>query len=100
MRIKGSAYCASKGVWYYGVKLHIESTRGIVELPIPERIFLTEASCHDLPALEQMNLQIEGSALFTNKAYTSSETRLDFVKKRKWLWLHLRKSQTVRENFC
>lgn len=74
-------YCASKGVWYYGVKLHIESARRIGELPMPERIFLTEASCHDLPALEQMNLQIEGSVLFADKAYACSETKSDFENK-------------------
>ena len=78
--IADKTFCASKNLWYHGVKLHVQAVRRCHRLPLPERIYLTEASCHDLTALRQMNLQLGNCALFADKAYACQETKADFDK--------------------
>ena len=56
--VADKTFCASKNLWYHGVKIHIQAARRCQLLPLPERIFLSEASCHDLAALRQMNLTL------------------------------------------
>lgn len=78
--VADKSFCASKNLWYYGVKLHLAAARRLQQLPMPEHIFLTEASCHDLEALRQMNLKLGNCALFADKAYASRETKAEFDK--------------------
>jgi len=78
--IADKTFCASKNLWYHGVKIHVQAARRVHLLPIPERICLTEASCHDLNALRQMNLHLGNCALFADKAYACQETEADFNK--------------------
>lgn len=76
--IADKTFCASKNLWYYGVKFHLQATRRLQLLPMPERIFLTAASCHDLSALRQMNLSLGACALFADKAYACTATKAEF----------------------
>ena len=71
-------FCASKNLWYHGVKIHLQAARRAKLLPVPERIYVTEASCHDLAALRQMNLALGNCALFADKAYACVETKAEF----------------------
>lgn len=65
-------------MWYHGVKLHLEAPRRLQLLPLPERLFLTAASCHDLSALRQMNLKLGHCAFFADKAYACADTKAEF----------------------
>ncbi len=76
--VADKSFCASKNLWYHGVKIHLQAARRVAHLPMPERIFLTEASCHDLAALRQMNLTVGKCALFADKAYACAETKAEF----------------------
>ena len=78
--VADKTFCASKNLWYHGVKIHVQAARRVRLLPMPERIFLTEASCHDLAALRQMNLHLGDCALFADKAYACAETKAEFEK--------------------
>lgn len=78
--IADKTFCPSKNLWYHGVKLHVQAVRRCRLLPLPERIYLTEASCHDLTALRQMNLRLGNCALFADKAYACQHTKADFDK--------------------
>ena len=78
--VADKTFCASKNLWYHGVKIHFQAARRVRLLPMPERIFLTEASCHDLAALRQMNLHLGDCALFADKAYACAETKAEFEK--------------------
>jgi len=78
--VADKTFCASKNLWYHGVKIHIQAARRCQLLPLPERIFLSEASCHDLAALRQMNLTLGDCALFADKAYACAETLAEFDK--------------------
>jgi hypothetical protein len=76
--VADKSFCASKNLWYHGVKIHLQAARRVAQLPMPERIFLTKASCHDLAALRQMNLTVGKCALFADKAYACAETKAEF----------------------
>lgn len=62
-------FCASKGEYYYGVKLHVLGQRRPGTLPLPEAVSLTPASDHDLTALRQILPYLHGGQLFADKAY-------------------------------
>lgn len=64
-----NGYCATKKLYYAGVKLHIlaDYTKG--SLPIPRYIGLTSAGMSDLKAYEQLIPVLSGTQIFADKAY-------------------------------
>jgi hypothetical protein len=62
-------YCASKNLWYYGVKVHILGTKRTGTLPLAEFIGVTPASDHDLNAFRQISPYLENCRLFADPAY-------------------------------
>ncbi|NJL60185.1 MAG: IS982 family transposase [Desulfobacteraceae bacterium] len=62
-------YCASKNIWYYGVKVHISGIGRHKTLPLPEYIGVTPASDHDLTAFRRITEQLENCELFADMAY-------------------------------
>jgi hypothetical protein len=67
--LANKGYCASKGEYYYGVKVHILGLRRPGTLPLPDYIGLTPASDHDLVAFRQIVPQLQGGELYLDKAY-------------------------------
>ena len=67
--IANKGYCASKGIYYYGVKLHVLAVKRIQTLPVAEYIGLTPASDNDLKSLEIILPQLYNAELFADKAY-------------------------------
>ena len=61
--------CSSKGIYYYGVKLHVIATKRDATLPLPEYLLLTPASDHDLTVLERIAPNLLGKHLYADKAY-------------------------------
>ena len=68
-------YCATKQIHYCGVKLHVIAARRPAQLPLPERLFLSRASQHDLAALREIDPQLSSCGLFGDKAYADTETK-------------------------
>jgi hypothetical protein len=62
-------YCATKKLYYYGVKLHVIAGYEKGKLPLPEYIGLSGAQAHDLKVYEQLLPALEAGALFADKAY-------------------------------
>lgn len=62
-------YCASKGIYYYGVKLHILALKRLHKIPIPEYIGITSGSEHDLNAFRRIAPQLHDIEIFADKAY-------------------------------
>ncbi len=62
-------YCASKGIWYYGVKVHILGNRRTGTLPLPKYIGLAPASRHDLSCFRQIAPDLHSCELFADMAY-------------------------------
>lgn len=66
-----NGYCATKKLYYYGVKLHVVATKVTGTLPIPACIGLTEAGMHDRKAFEQIAQALPHNMMdcFADKAY-------------------------------
>jgi len=65
--------CASKDIYYHGVKIHISARKQYQSLPLPEILTLTKASEHDLPVLQRFESNTVGN-LFADKAYQDQST--------------------------
>ncbi|MEY4926166.1 MAG: hypothetical protein RI894_602, partial [Bacteroidota bacterium] len=62
-------YCATKGVYYYGVKMHTVATKVDKKIPLIEFIGITPASDNDLAALRPILPKLHGKSIFADKAY-------------------------------
>jgi len=74
-------FCATKQIHYCGVKLHVVAARRLSKLPLPERLFLSPASQHDLAALREFDPQLSACGLFGDKAYADSDTKATMQKR-------------------
>ncbi len=74
-------FCASKQIYYHGVKLHTLAVRRLKQLPVPFVFSLTPASMHDLTAFKQLNPALPTTLLFADKAYSDRETQTDLQSK-------------------
>src|SRR5205085_1808651 len=52
-KVANKGYCASKKLYYHGVKLHVLGRRRPKHLPLPQALALTAAAVHDLSAFRQ-----------------------------------------------
>lgn len=68
--LANKGFCASKGMWYYGVKLHIVAKRSVKGLPKPDYISLTGAADHDLSALRPLLPYLHNGQLYGDKIYS------------------------------
>lgn len=69
------SYCASKGLWYYGVKLHLLAWCRPASLPFPEYAGLTPASEHDLTAFKRIANRLNEREIYADKAYFDRELK-------------------------
>jgi Transposase DDE domain len=74
-------FCATKQIHYCGVKLHVVAARRMSKLPLPERLFLSRASLHDLAALRELNPHLCDCGLFGDKAYADADTKATLHKR-------------------
>lgn len=72
-------YCASKQMYYHGVKMHVWARKQYRKLPTAEIIKITEASRHDLRVLQELEGALVGN-LFADKAYQDQITARMFEK--------------------
>lgn len=67
--LSDKTFCATKGIFYFGVKLHIVAFQRPRKLPLPEFLSITSASEHDLTALKPILPKLINRAIFADKAY-------------------------------
>jgi len=70
-------YCASKDMWYYGIKFHTVAQCNYKALPTPAIMTISKASEHDLPVAKEMlddamNMRLFGDTAFADKNWKSS----------------------------
>ena len=51
--ITDKGFCSTKGIYYYGLKLHLLGFRRIGKLPHPEQILFTPASVNDVTVFKE-----------------------------------------------
>ena len=81
------SYCASKNIWYYGVKLHTVAQCNHKSLPTPALMMVSKASEHDLPVAKQLlddavNMRLFGDTAFVDKEWQSfmlSENNVEII---------------------
>ena len=71
--IANRGYCAAKKTHFHGVRLHTIVQRRSGQLPLPDHIWLREASVHDLSSVREQAIQLPTSCLFGDKAYPAPD---------------------------
>lgn len=71
--ITDKGYCSTKGMYYYGLKLHLLGFRRIGKLPHPEQILFTPASVNDVTVFKEAWSGIENRTFFGDKIYFVNE---------------------------
>ena len=69
-------YCASKDMWYYGVKLHTFAQCNHKSMPTPALMSLSKASTHDITVAKELldnvhNIRVFGDSAFADKEWQS-----------------------------
>ncbi|WP_299466601.1 transposase, partial [uncultured Microscilla sp.] len=67
--ICNKGYCASKSMYYYGVKLHTLAFRRPGKLPVPEYMDISPAASNDLTAMKPVLMELTDRNIFLDKAY-------------------------------
>lgn len=62
-------YCASKKLYFHGVRLHTIAQRRNGTIPLPNQIWFREASCHDLPSVREQEIYLPNTTLIGDKAF-------------------------------
>ena len=65
-------YCASKKLFFHGVKLHTIASCRSGHLPLPQQLWLREASCNDLRSVKEQGIELPLTTLFGDKAYADA----------------------------
>ncbi len=71
--VAAKGYCASKRLYYHGVKLHLVARKRFHRLPVPESVVLSSAAMHDLTAFQQLLPWPVAGPLFGDKAYGDAQ---------------------------
>lgn len=67
-------YCASKNLWYYGVRIHALTAQSLVHsLPKPVYLQVHTASKHDLEALKPVLETVQNATIALDKAYCDAQ---------------------------
>lgn len=76
--IANTGYCAAKRLHFHGVRLHLIASRRAGRLPLPNRIWLREASAHDLTSVKEQQISLPDSTLFGDKAFCDKALEQEF----------------------
>ena len=73
-------YCSTKGMYYFGMKMHALGFRRPGTLPHPEQLLFTPASVNDITVYKQAWSHICNRTFFGDKIYMDSELNQDMMK--------------------
>lgn len=72
-------YCSTKGMYYYGIKLHALAFHNKGHLPFPEQLLMTPASENDLNVFRNAWGNIENRTFYGDKIYLDKDFFSDFA---------------------
>jgi hypothetical protein len=78
--ITDKGYCSTKGMYYYGLKLHLLGFRRMGKLPHPEQILFTPASVSDLTVFKEVWSELENRTFFGDKIYFVKELNQHMIE--------------------
>jgi len=68
-------YCATKKLYFYGVRVHVVARRQAGILPCPEYIGVTRASEYDGKVFDYIRPVLQGNELYGDKAYQRPDAK-------------------------
>lgn len=77
LSITAKGYCSSKGLYYFGCKLHLIGGYRPAQMPLPQQVGFTPANVHDLTALKPITSQLVNTGLVADKAYADRQLKED-----------------------
>lgn len=72
--------CASKGMYYHGLKFHALAFRRVDKLPFPEQLLVTSASVNDLSVFKDAWSSILDRCFYGDKIYCNKDFFADLEK--------------------
>jgi hypothetical protein len=78
--ITDKGFCSTKGIYYYGLKLHLLGFRRIGKLPHPEQILFTPASVNDVTVFKEVWSEIVNRTFYGDKIYFVNELNQHMLK--------------------
>lgn len=78
--ITDKTFCSTKGIWYYGLKMHVLGMRRSNKIPFPESVVVTQASENDLNAFKQNWADLKNRQYYGDKIYHDKEFFDDLAK--------------------
>ncbi len=79
-KITDKGFCSTKGMYYYGLKLHLLGFRRIGKLPHPEQILFTPASVNDVTVFKEAWSGIVNRTFWGDKIYFVNELNEHMLK--------------------
>lgn len=73
VEIADKGVCSSKGIYYYGLKLHALGFRREGKLPFPEQLLITPASVNDLYVFKESWSNITNRCFWGDKIYNNKD---------------------------
>ena len=67
--ITSKGYCSTKGMYYYGLKIHLSGLRRNGTLPFPAHLVLSGAADNDLAVFKEQDSAYRDSCFYGDKAY-------------------------------
>lgn len=77
--ISNKGQCATKAMWYYGVKVHLMAIEQAGTLPLPEYLIISPASVHDKKAQEDELRNLKGVRVVADRAYVDAKLEKDML---------------------
>lgn len=78
--ITDKGFCSTKGMYYYGLKLHLLGYRRKGKLPHPEQILFTPASVNDITVYKKAWSMIQNRVFFGDKIYLDHDLNNEMIK--------------------
>jgi len=75
--VANKGFCSSKGIYFYGVKLHVLGTKRYKRIPFPDYIELTSASEYDLNIFRVIAPYLNDLDIYVDKAYRDKVLKTD-----------------------
>lgn len=74
-------YCATKRLHYYGIKIHAIAFSRKGQLPLPEFMYITPASTHDLTAVRPILARLYNRVFIADKIYMDRPLNKELLEK-------------------
>lgn len=95
--ISSQGYCASKNIYYWGVKFHLFADYVEKTLPVPKILAVTEAKTHDLRAVKEFFPEFENHKILGDKAYASKPIKKFLASKNIEIHTPVKRSKKKKE---